>query len=357
MKTEQLFKVGCILALPFTFSACVDNNYDLADLDTTSEFQVKDLVLPMNLDEIYLKNIIDVESSEQILIDDNKYVFIEEGGFSSENITIPQVEIPAPNIESVTSTIELGEIPGITPKAFDNLEIRIERELGEKFDDYDRQFDELKAETRAELVALQNEMNNFIQFTFPNFEADIRRILNEEIAMLYQKFDSLEDDLKAYIYNELQKILEQIPEITTVWVIDPTTGELGDIQSVINNFYNVLRYFALTADEFDALGMTVDELEHIVVNGVPRGLTCLEWDMYAKLFINVDKDKDKVGSYLTGELVELEDNVNINNMLLKESGCYECEEWDDVGGDCDTIDALEISAYRWDWFSNNDYVA
>ena len=238
---------------------------------------------------------------------------------------------------------------------FDDLVIKIERELGEKFEDYDRQFAELKEETQAELLELQNEMNNFMQFTFPQFQAEIRQIIEEELGLIDDKFDSLEDELKAYIYNELQKILEEIPH--HIWVLDPTTGEFGDIQSVINNFYNVLRYFALTADEFDALGMTVDELEHIVVNGVPRGLTCLEWDMYAKLFINVDKDKDKVGSYLTGELVELEDNVNINNMLLKESGCYECEEWDDVGGDCDTIDALEISAYRWDWFSNNDYVA
>lgn len=238
---------------------------------------------------------------------------------------------------------------------FDELVIKIERELGEKFEDYDRQFAELKEETQAELLELQNEMNNFMQFTFPQFQAEIRQIIEEELGLIDDKFDSLEDELKAYIYNELQKILEEIPQ--HVWVLDPTTGEFGDIQSVINNFYNVLRYFALTADEFDALGMTVDELEHIVVNGVPRGLTCLEWDMYAKLFINVDKDKDKVGSYLTGELVELEDNVNINNMLLKESGCYECEEWDDVGGDCDTIDALKISAYRWDWFSNNDYVA
>lgn len=238
---------------------------------------------------------------------------------------------------------------------FDELVIKIERELGEKFEDYDRQFAELKEETQAELLELQNEMNNFMQFTFPQFQAEIRQIIEEELGLIDDKFDSLEDELKAYIYNELQKILEEIPH--HIWVLDPTTGEYGDIQSVINNFYNVLRYFALTADEFDALGMTVDELEHIVVNGVPRGLTCLEWDMYAKLFINVDKDKDKVGSYLTGELVELEDNVNINNMLLKESGCYECEEWDDVGGDCDTIDALEISAYRWDWFSNNDYVA
>lgn len=240
---------------------------------------------------------------------------------------------------------------------FDELVIRIEAELGEKFEDYDRQFAELKEETQAELLELQNEMNNFMQFTFPQFEADIRQAIEEELANIYQNFDSLEDELKTYIYNELQKILEQIPEITTVWVIDPTTGELGDIQSVINNFYNVLRYFALTADEFDALGMTVDELEHIVVNGIPRGLTCLEWDMYAKLFINVDKDKDKVSDYLDGNLVDLERNVDINNMLLKESGCYECEEFDDVGGDCDTIDGLNISAHRWDWFSNNDYVA
>lgn len=237
---------------------------------------------------------------------------------------------------------------------FDELVVRIEAELGEKFEDYDRQFAELKADTQAELLALEQEMRDFMDFTFPQFEAQIRQLVGEQLALIDQRFDSLEDDLKGYIYTELQKILEQIPE--HVWVLDPTTGEYEDIQTVFNNFYNVLRYWALTADEFDALGMTVDEIDHIVVNGIPRGLTCLEWDMYAKLFINVDKDKDKVGSYLTGELVELEDNVNINNMLLKESGCYECGEFDEVGGNCDTIDALNISAYRWDWFSNNDYV-
>ena len=285
----------------------------------------------------------------------------------SVNETIESVNQLNDNLVDVNSTVnhhteqinaiaeEINNFESEINGKFDELVIRIEAELGEKFEDYDRQFAELKEETQAELIALEKELKDFMELTFPQFEADIRQMIEEQLALIDAKFDSLEDDLKAYIYNELQKILEEIPH--HVWVLDPTTGEYGDIQSVINNFYNVLRYFALTADEFDALGMTVDELEHIVVNGVPRGLTCLEWDMYAKLFINVDKDKGKVGSYLTGELVELEDNVNINNMLLKESGCYECEEWDDIGGDCDTIDALEISAYRWDWFSNNDYVA
>lgn len=237
---------------------------------------------------------------------------------------------------------------------FDKLVVKIEAELGEKFEDYDRQFNELKTETQSELQAFKKELNDFMEFKFPKFEAEIRTLIGEQLALIDQKFKSLEDGLKDYIYTELQKILEEIPD--HVWVLDPTTGEYEDIQTTINNFYNALRYWALTADEFDALGMTVDELEHIIVNGVPRGLTCLEWDMYAKLFINVDKDKDKVSSYLTGELVELVDNVNINNMLLKESGCYECAEFDEVGGNCNTIDALDISAYRWDWFSNNEYV-
>lgn len=285
----------------------------------------------------------------------------------SVNETIDAVNNLNDNVSDVNSRVNqltdkvnelAGEINGFEDEInakFDALVVRIEAELGEKFEDYDRQFSELKAETQAELLELQDEMNNFMQFTFPQFQAEIRQTIEEELALMDAKFDSLEDELKAYIYNELQKILEEIPE--HVWVLDPTTGEYEDIQSVINNFYNVLRYFALTADEFDALGMTVDELEHIVVNGVPRGLTCLEWDMYAKLFINVDKDKDKVSDYLNGELVDLERNVDINNMLLKESGCYECGEFDSIGGDCDTIDSLDISAYRWDWFSNNDYVA
>ena len=282
---------------------------------------------------------------------------IESVNNLNDNVTDLNSRVNVLNDELNAVADEINTFEADVNRRFDELSIDIEEQLGEKFEYYDGQIDELKAETRAELVALQEEMTTFLEVTFPRLEASIRLILEEEIGLVQQKFDSLEDDLKAYIYNELQKILEQIPEITTVWVVDPTTGELGDIQSVINNFYNVLRYFALTADEFDALGMTVDELQHIIVDGIPRGLTCLEWDMYAKLFINVDKDKDKVGSYLTGELVELEDNVNINNILLKESGCYECGEFDEIGGDCDTIDTLNITAYRWDWFSNNDYVA
>lgn len=126
MKTEQLFKVGCILALPFTFSACVDDNYDLDNLDSTVQIQVKDLVLPVNVEEISLKNIIEIEETEQISLINNQYVFIEDGEFSSSQIDIPQVLIPAPVVDPVLSTIYLDNVPvtpGITAKANSQFEI------------------------------------------------------------------------------------------------------------------------------------------------------------------------------------------------------------------------------------------
>lgn len=238
---------------------------------------------------------------------------------------------------------------------FDDLVIRIEGELGEKFEDYDRQFAELKADTQRELLDLQNEMDQFLTVTFPALEVEIRNIISEEIAQLATRFDSLESELKAYIYSELQRVLDEIPAITTVYIVDPFTGKLEDIQTVISHVYDIVRFYALTADEFDALGMNCDEIDHIEVDGIPRGLTCYEWDMFAKLYIK--KKATTYSSYLTGEQVSLEDNVNINNCLLKESGCYECGEFDSIGGTVNDIDSFNITAFNWDWFSNNLYVA
>ena len=36
------------------FVSCIDENYDLGDIDSTVEVKVVDLVVPLNLDEITL---------------------------------------------------------------------------------------------------------------------------------------------------------------------------------------------------------------------------------------------------------------------------------------------------------------
>lgn len=244
---------------------------------------------------------------------------------------------------------------------------RFEQDMNARFDELeasliakvDKAIDDKMAEVDSKMDAMQNEIDNFkttLEQSLAQFEIHINQLISSEIALIDTKFDSLEDNLKAYIYSELQKILDSIPAITNVTVYDPTTGQLADIQIVVNHIYDAVRIYALSADEFDALNLTCDELDHIKVKGIPRGMTAYEWDMYAKLYIE-NPNLGLIASYLTGEMVEPVVNVDINNSLLKESGCYECAEFDAVGGDVDAIDGVGITTYQWDWFSNNYYVA
>lgn len=230
---------------------------------------------------------------------------------------------------------------------FDELEAKIYADVDAKLDEVDVRVDAIQAEVDSFKEQLESSL--------AQFEININKLISDQFQLIDEKFSSLESNLKAYIYSELQKILDQIPVITSVTVYDPTTGDLADIQIVVNHIYDAVRIYALSADEFDALSMTCDELDHIKVDGIPRGLTAYEWDMYAKLYIK-QPDRNLVASYLSGELVKPVVNVDINNSLLKESGCYECSEFDSIGGTAETIDSLNITTFRWDWFSNNDYV-
>ncbi len=302
-------------------------------------------ILPLVYDESlsYYEVLCKVANSVNEVIEATNTLNDNVATLNSNVIAVQQeVEDIANEINSFETSInaKFDELEEEFDIKFETLETSLTRKI-------DKTIDELNAEVEAFTSQIDTKLQEF--------EDNITALVNKELELIDIKFASLNVTLKSYIQTELQKILDSIPEITTVWVIDPTTGELGDIQSVVNNIYDLMRYWALTADEFDSLGMNCNELDKIKVNGIPRGLTAYEWDFYAKLYLN--KKEQTYGSYLDGTQVTIDVNVDINNSLLKESGCYECSEFDSVGGDVDTIDALNISAYRWDWFSNNDYIA
>lgn len=117
MLTFKFLRSSIFIAGPLTLmlSGCIDNDYDLSDIDTTAEFQVKDLVLPINIDAINLDNIIDVSENSQIKIVDGEYVFIEDGTFESSEVMIPQVYFDAPQVPSVNTTIKIADNEQVSP--------------------------------------------------------------------------------------------------------------------------------------------------------------------------------------------------------------------------------------------------
>lgn len=88
---------------------CVDDDYDLSEIDGTAQFSLKELVLPLNLDSITLSDVLDIEEGSRIQIMNGEYVLSEEGTFTSENIKIDRIHVDAPVVDPSVSDINLDE--------------------------------------------------------------------------------------------------------------------------------------------------------------------------------------------------------------------------------------------------------
>ncbi len=102
-------------------TACIDDDYDLSDIDTTSQIKVDNLEIPINLDVINLSNIIEIDGNSQVQVytdaQGNKFYAVKESGtFESSAIYIDQVSCDAPVIAPNVTTINGStiSIPGYT---------------------------------------------------------------------------------------------------------------------------------------------------------------------------------------------------------------------------------------------------
>lgn len=93
----KMFRMPAV-AIPLLalLASCVDSGYDLDNVDTTVRVDVKDLVLPVNLDPVELKSLFDIDEDSFIKEVDGQYVIEREGEFSSDNIRLNAFTIDGP---------------------------------------------------------------------------------------------------------------------------------------------------------------------------------------------------------------------------------------------------------------------
>lgn len=89
---------AAMVAVLMSLVSCIDDNYDLGDIDSTVEVKVVDLVVPLNLDEITLSSLITLNEGGEIREIGGEYVFVKEGEFASDDVVISPISIAAPYI-------------------------------------------------------------------------------------------------------------------------------------------------------------------------------------------------------------------------------------------------------------------
>lgn len=119
----------------------------------------------------------------------------------------------------------------------------------EFIDEFNVKYQELLVEfkqLRTEFDALEDKITASVQAQFDAFEVEVRNLITATQNYLLAYTDSAEARLQAQI---------EAIQVGDINVIDPTTGVLSPIQTVINNIAGSSAD-ALTASEYDALNLT-----------------------------------------------------------------------------------------------------
>lgn len=91
-------------------TSCIDDNYDLSDVDTTSRINVNDLVLPVNIDPIRLGDVIEIDDESRIQVvnlnDKEFYALVQNGSFVSDPIEIDGVKAVPDPLNPTRETLE-----------------------------------------------------------------------------------------------------------------------------------------------------------------------------------------------------------------------------------------------------------
>lgn len=104
----------CLLAIGAGAWSCVDDKYDLSDIDTTVQIKVDDLVVPINIDKIDMSSIVDLDEDGIVKIVNNEYAIVKDGTIKSASVRIDPIVIKAANIRGTHDVIQTRPVTAAT---------------------------------------------------------------------------------------------------------------------------------------------------------------------------------------------------------------------------------------------------
>lgn len=114
---------------------------------------------------------------------------------------------------------------------------------------------------KGEIEEMQRELAEFKQ-EWAQFQTDINASITAQInafkAEVYGELAAQLTQIRSYIDVQDQALHDYIDQVALgqIYVYNPATGILQDLQTVINSLFDVSREDALTATEYDALELT-----------------------------------------------------------------------------------------------------
>lgn len=235
---------------------------------------------------------------------------------------------------------------------FNQLQADLEADFAKQKAELEKALADTKTQIDAEMAQLQADVDAAIaQFEnqFIELKADIisevealKLEIRQEIQNFYNVMQANNTYVFNYVENRLDEFINSLPEILTVMVYNPYRGEVTDIQTAINDLYDMAAIWGLTATQYDSLGLTASEYDAL-------GLSAREYDTLGYKLLYKDPDTWMISPF-TGQYVRVQEVVTRLAGLHMDG--LTAEAYDNKELTAEAYDNLELSAFDYDWFAN-----
>ena len=226
----------------------------------------------------------------------------------------------------------------------ENLPSYVKQAIDEALGGWEERMEEQFAEQNARIAAAEKKIDDSVAEMQAQLDAAIREMeqtINAQLNALYLILVNGINANRAYIDSQISLLKDEFPDLSTVYVISPVDGQLVKIQDCVNDMYNVLRYGALTAAQYDVLQLTAKAYDD-------KSLTAFTYDMYGLCELWSYLNVHRMHSVTTGEILAIPAGVYQLTDKVRTSGltatAYDTKELTASG-----YDGKAVTAYNYDW--------
>lgn len=181
---------------------------------------------------------------------------------------------------------------------------------------------------------------------------DITNEVRTQINLLKSWVEQNNVLIYAYIDDEIKKVIDMIPSITSTQVNNPITGKLEPIQNTIDFMSAVFRIFANPVYEWDNYNYTTVSMFD------NSGITVWDWDMFGWDWLGSGRDRvwaepvQTMRNPFTGEWDYIKDVIN-SLFQFHRQDAYTTSQFDSSDVTVAIFDGSDITMYEYDTEGKN----
>ena len=170
------------------------------------------------------------------------------------NETINSVNALNDNVETLNDSVtDLNNRVTAVEGEIDGFEKEITKRIAtlewQLTQNIDKAVEDMKAEVNSSIVDLDERMTaleDYVNSTIGNLVKETEQLVKDELDKIQALYDSLEEEMKLYVQDTVNQLIQDIPDLTNIYVRDPSTGEVVKVQEALNNVYEKSLTKALT---------------------------------------------------------------------------------------------------------------